>query len=92
VDQHDLMAMVAPRALFMYSGYAESEGNPLGFEQAFAHVENVYRFLGHQDKIWLNLRAGRHPTTAGDIEIFCDFLAMEETIFNWLDDARRLSS
>jgi pimeloyl-ACP methyl ester carboxylesterase len=78
VDQHAEMALVAPRALFMYSGYAEHEGNPFGFEQAFARVEKVYQFLGHEDKIWLNLRDGGHPTTAGDIEIFCDFL---DTVF-----------
>ncbi len=35
VDQHALMAMVAPRGLFMYSAYAEHEGNPFGFEHAF---------------------------------------------------------
>jgi len=74
VDQHALMAMVAPRGLFMYSAYAEQEGNPFGFEQAFASVAKVYRFLGHEDKVWLNLRDGEHPTTAEDMEIFCDFL------------------
>jgi len=74
VDQHDLMALVAPRGLFIYSGYAEHEGNPFGFEQAFPVVKKVYRFLGREDRIWLNLRDGEHPTTAGDIEIFCDFL------------------
>jgi dienelactone hydrolase len=74
VDQHDLMAMVAPRGLFMYSAYAEHEGNPFGFEHAFRAVERVYRFLGHEDKVWLNLREGEHSTTAEDIGIFCDFL------------------
>jgi dienelactone hydrolase len=78
VDQHSLMAMVAPRGLFMYSAYAEHEGNPFGFEQAFPRVQKVYRFLGHEDKVWLNLRDGEHPTTAEDMEIFCDFL---DTVF-----------
>jgi hypothetical protein len=73
-DQHALMAMVAPRALLMYSGYAEYQGNPFGFEQAFSAVERVYRFLGHEDRLWLNLRDGEHLTTAEDIEHFCDFL------------------
>ena len=35
VDQNSLLALVAPRGLMMYSGYAESAGNPLGFEQAY---------------------------------------------------------
>ena len=30
VDQNMLMALVAPRGLMMYSGYAESEGGPVG--------------------------------------------------------------
>jgi dienelactone hydrolase len=78
VDQHELLALVAPRGLYMYSAYAEHEGNPFGFEQAFPRVQKVYRFLGHEDKVWLTLRDGEHPTTAEDIEIFCDFL---DTIF-----------
>jgi pimeloyl-ACP methyl ester carboxylesterase len=78
VDQHALMAMVAPRGLFMYSAYTEQEGNSFGFEHAFPHVEKVYRFLGHEDKVWMNLREGEHSTTAEDIGIFCDFL---DTLF-----------
>ncbi len=78
VDQHALMALVAPRGLMMYSAYAEHEGNPFGFEQAFPAVQKVYRFLGHEDRVWLNLRDGEHPTTAEDMEIFCDFL---DTVF-----------
>ena len=86
VDQHCLMAMIAPRGLFMYSAYAEQQGNAFGFEQAFRSVEKVYRFLGHEDKVWLNLRDGEHPTTAEDIEIFCDFL---DTIFGQRTYPRR---
>jgi pimeloyl-ACP methyl ester carboxylesterase len=78
VDQHDLMAMVAPRGLYMYSAYAEQEGNPFGFEQAFPAVRRVYRYFGHEERLWLTLRDGEHLTTAGDIERFCDFL---DTVF-----------
>src|SRR3954462_8917854 len=68
-----LLAMVAPRGLMMYSGYAESAGNPFGFEQAYRSARSVYQFLGHDENIWLHLRAGEHPTTAADIENFIDF-------------------
>ena len=74
VDQNSLMALVAPRGLFLYSGYAEEEGNPFGFEQAYRSVVQVYRFLGQEDKIWMHLRSGAHDTTAEDDEVFCDFL------------------
>lgn len=73
VDQNSLMALVAPRGLMMYSGYAESAGNPLGFEQAYRSALRVYRFLGHEQNIWLSLREGEHETTAGDVENFIDF-------------------
>ena len=74
VDQNLLMAMVAPRPLFMYSAFSESQGGPFGFEQAYRSVLKVYEHFGAADKLWLNLRDGEHPTTAGDIEQFIDFL------------------
>jgi len=73
VDQHSLLALVAPRGLMMYSGYAESAGNPVGFEQAYRSALRVYRFLGREQNIWLHLRDGEHETTAGDVEKFIDF-------------------
>lgn len=78
VDQNMLLAMVAPRGLMMYSGYAEHEGNPFGFEQAYRSARRVYRLLGHEENIWLHLRAGEHGTTAGDIENFLNFF---DTVF-----------
>ena len=74
VDQNLLMALVAPRGLFMYSAFAESEGGPFGFEQAYRSVLKVYRYFHAEDKLWLQLRDGEHPTTAEDIELFIDFL------------------
>ena len=74
VDQNLLMALVAPRGLFMYSAFSESEGGPFGFEQAYRSALKVYEYFGAKDKLWLNLRDGEHPTTAEDIERFVDFL------------------
>ena len=73
IDQNTLLALVAPRGLMLYSGYAESAGNPFGFEQAYRDALRVYRLLGREQNIWLHLRAGEHETTAGDIENFVDF-------------------
>jgi len=78
VDENQLMALVAPRGLYLYSAYPETEGNPFGFEQAYRSVLKVYQHFGAADKLWLNLRDGEHPTTAGDIEQFLDFL---DTVF-----------
>jgi dienelactone hydrolase len=73
VDQNMLMASIAPRGLMIYSAYSESANNPFGFEQAYRSVLRAYRFLGHEEKVWLHLRNGEHPTTAGDVENFMDF-------------------
>lgn len=73
VDQNTLLSLVAPRGLMLYTGYAESAANPVGFEQAYRDARRVYRFLNKEQNIWLHLRAGEHGTTAEDIEIFCDF-------------------
>lgn len=73
VDQNTLLSLVAPRGLMLYTGYAESASNPVGFEQAYRDALRVYKFLGREQNIWLHLRIGEHGTNAEDIEIFCDF-------------------
>jgi dienelactone hydrolase len=73
IDQHSLIALVAPRGLMMYSGYAESAGNPVGYEQAYRSALRVYQFLGRGENLWLHLRDGEHATTAADLEHFFDF-------------------
>ncbi len=78
VDQNMLLALVAPRGLMMYAGYAEHEGNPFGYEQAYRSALGVFRFLGREENIWLHLRAGEHSTTVGDIENFVNFF---DTVF-----------
>ncbi|MEJ2009304.1 MAG: alpha/beta fold hydrolase [Acidobacteriota bacterium] len=78
VDQNLLMAAIAPRGLMMYAGYAESAGNPLGFEQAYRSVLSAYRFLGHEENLWLHLRDGEHEFGTERIEEIVDFF---DTVF-----------
>jgi dienelactone hydrolase len=73
VDQNSLMSLVAPRGLLMASAFSEGQGAPFGFEQAYRSVSKVYDWLGAPQNIGLSLRAGEHPTTAGDIERYIDF-------------------
>ena len=73
VDQNMLMAMIAPRGLMLYSGYAEHSGNPFGYEQSYRSVQRVYRFLEREENLWLHLRQGEHDTAAVDVEHFIDF-------------------
>jgi pimeloyl-ACP methyl ester carboxylesterase len=67
------MAAIAPRGLMMYAGYAESAGNPFGFEQAYRSVLSVYRLLGREEKLWLRLRNGEHEFGTERIEEIVDF-------------------
>ena len=78
VDQNLLMASIAPRGLMMYAGYAESAGNPFGFEQAYRSVLSAYRFLGHEGNLWLHLRDGEHMFSSEGVEEIVDFF---DTVF-----------
>lgn len=73
VDQNLLMSLVAPRGLLLASAYAESQGAPFGFEQAYRSVKTVYDWMRTADHIGLSLREGEHATTAEDIERYVDF-------------------
>lgn len=72
-DQNSLLALIAPRGLMLASSYNESQGNDFGFEENYRSLRRVYEFLDAPEKLGLHLRAGKHPTTAGDIEVYFDF-------------------
>ncbi|HEX7359194.1 MAG TPA: alpha/beta fold hydrolase [Bryobacteraceae bacterium] len=72
-DQNSLLSLIAPRGLMLASSYNESQGNDFGFEQNYRSLHRVWEFLGEPGKLGLHLRAGEHPTTAGDIEVYLDF-------------------
>ncbi len=73
VDQHSLMALIAPRGLMLSSAITEGQGNPWAIGKAYKSVGKVYDFLDAEDQIAINLRGGRHATAARDIEDFVDF-------------------
>ena len=73
VDQHQLMALIAPRGLMMYAGYSEHEGNCFGYEQAYRSVRSVYRFLGREENVQLHLRYGEHDFIPNHIENYVNF-------------------
>ena len=74
VDQNLLMALIAPRALLVSSALTEYGGNPWGIEQNFRSLQRVYKFLGAENKLAIDLRYGTHCPSAGDIENNLDFL------------------
>ncbi len=73
VDQNSLMALVAPRGLMLTSSINESAADPWGIEQAYRSAKMVYKFLGAEKNIAIDLREGFHSPAARDIERYLDF-------------------
>jgi dienelactone hydrolase len=73
IDQNELLALVAPRGLMLYSGTAEPSSSSFGSEQSYRSALTAYRFLGAERNLWLHLRPGNHSVWEEDVENFVDF-------------------
>ncbi len=72
-DQHFLMAMVAPRALYINVAMEDPYANPLSTQQTYLAARQVYTFLGNEDRIGWRSREGGHSFNAGDWHALLDF-------------------
>jgi len=59
-DQHELLAMVAPRPLLVANASGDLWANPEGQAEALRQAERVYTFLGASDRTFEFLRPGGH--------------------------------
>jgi hypothetical protein len=87
-DQHELIALVAPRPVLLGNAEADQWANPAGQFEMLKAADPVYRMLGVEGLVDARLpengislkgnlgyfiRPGNHSMTAGDWELFLDF-------------------
>jgi hypothetical protein len=88
VDQHQLLALVAPRPLYVASASEDLWADPRGEYLAAVHASPVYQLYGHQGlsgdqplaqsprttgRVGYHLRAGAHNMLAYDWEQYLNF-------------------
>ena len=89
VDQHELIALLAPRPVYIASATEDEWADPNGEFLSGLHAEPVYALLGHEnavgvkkqptpdtpvgDRIGYHLRTGKHDVTLYDWQRYLDF-------------------
>lgn len=89
VDQHQLIALMAPRLVYVASASQDKWADPEGEFLSCVHAGSVYRLLGlqgvgadkppkaerplHTGSIGYHMRAGKHNMTGYDWNCFMDF-------------------
>ncbi|HZL34723.1 MAG TPA: hypothetical protein VFC78_05385 [Tepidisphaeraceae bacterium] len=72
-DQHEVRALVAPRALLDTEGEGDIWANAHGTQQSYLAAKEVYKFLGAPDKTGIHFRPGKHEQNEQDFAALLDF-------------------
>lgn len=72
IDQHELKALVAPRALLDTEGTNDAWTNPEGAQLTHVAAAEVYGFLGARDRIAVRFRPVGHVPSTEDLLDFAD--------------------
>lgn len=101
VDQHELIACLAPRPCLLSTGLNDGVESVWAIEHTWREVRRVYALFGRADAVQLGYRAGGHETNAEDIETYVDWLdgifgrgpalASSRPIYPTYDDWQRVS-
>ncbi|MBN2233851.1 MAG: hypothetical protein JW706_01775, partial [Opitutales bacterium] len=72
IDQHQLLALVAPRALLTTEGTLDHWTNPRGAQESWLLASQIYQILGAQNRIATRVRPTGHIPDFNDLVNFCD--------------------
>jgi len=88
IDQHELVALVAPRPILFTNAVEDQWANPNGQFEVLQAADKVYRFLGAEglgaekmpepgklisSNLGYFIREGKHSMTAADWQVYMDF-------------------
>ncbi len=73
-DQHQMMSLIAPRALYVSSAVDDSLSDPEGEYQGFIATLPVYRLYGSEPHVGYHIRPGGHDVLPSDWNSYLDFL------------------
>lgn len=74
VDQHQLIACIAPRPVLLSTALNDDVESVWAIEQTRRAALPVFALLGAREHLNLRYRPGEHATRAGDIEAYVDWL------------------
>lgn len=74
VDQHHLIACIAPRPVLLSTALNDDVESVWAIEQTRRAALPVFALLGAREHLNLRYRPGEHATRAGDIEAYVDWL------------------
>ncbi len=74
VDQHQLLACIAPRPCLISSALNDNCESIWSVEHVYRAARQAYAFLGNANALELRYRPQTHETKAGDVEGYLDWL------------------
>jgi endo-1,4-beta-xylanase len=80
VDQHELIALVAPRALLATEGTEDTWINPEGSQLTHQAAKRVYEFLKAGDKISIRYRPVGHVPSLDDLLDYADHVFKDKPL------------
>lgn len=72
-DQHELLALIAPRPLCVGSAEDDKWADPMGEKMSLEEADKIYHFLGYDGMTQYHIRKGGHDILDEDWSYYIDF-------------------